>query len=157
MTANMRSKLHVYGYATGTYFDAVGTYTKDVAEDWDYFYDYVDPDDASAQPTTAAITWNTGDPREEYHMYVAWQNPDGQATITFDGIEAKVWAELTLPTEWSTPAEVKNVKPDIQMHFQDNTVKGFDISPPSAFTKGDTVMDTSQGGVENIQLADAVD
>lgn len=90
-------------------------------------------------------------------MYVAWQNPDGQATITFDGIEAKVKAELTLPADWSDPLTVATAKPDLKMYFQDNTVKGFDISPPSAFTKGDTVMDTAQGGVENIVPVQATD
>jgi len=48
LTANMRSKLHVYGY-TGDYFNPQGSYTKDVAEDWDYFFDYALPD-AATQP-----------------------------------------------------------------------------------------------------------
>ena len=39
---NLRSKLHVYGY-TGTYFSTDNP-TGDVAEDWDYFYDYVETD-----------------------------------------------------------------------------------------------------------------
>ena len=54
MTANMRSKLHVYGY-DGSYNPGGGAYTPDVAEDYDVFVSYAETDTA-AQPTSQKFT-----------------------------------------------------------------------------------------------------
>merc|ERR1712156_1411439 len=55
LTANLRAKLHVYGY-TGTY---LSDYTADVAEDYtdngNYFYDYAE-DTPGDLPTTKGIS-----------------------------------------------------------------------------------------------------
>lgn len=100
MQMNLRSKLHVYGY-TGTAAPSDGSYTADAEATWlnedtelfDVFNTY-----GTQDPIVVATINTFGDTpvADQYHMYVAWQNPDGEANVTYDGIEVLMYAEIDL-------------------------------------------------------------
>ena len=90
-------------------------------------------------------------------MYVAWQNPDGQQTVTFDGFEAKIYTTLTLPPAWSDQSTLSTTPPEISFKFQDNSTSGkqFDIHPGSAYSAGAEQEDEAQNGANSITVVTA--
>ena len=89
--ANLRSKLHVYGYsnlpATNSAWPA--GVPVDLATDWDNgrdkFIDYFVAG-ATALPTAGSEFPAAAAETEVYQFYLGWKNPDSAGGVTFDGI-----------------------------------------------------------------------
>ena len=99
--------------------------------------------EANKYPTKMITTQGKTDTASNYSVYVVWQNPDVQGSVTFDGFEAKLYWELTPPLAtdestdsgaWASEAAMLAAPPKLKMKFQDNiTAKlRFDIKPGTA-------------------------
>lgn len=65
-----------------------------------------------------------GDITDAYHMYLVWQNPDSQnASVTFDGIECKLFGQVTPPAD-TTWVDDDTGLPTLEIKFQDNATAG---------------------------------
>lgn len=104
--ANLRSRLHVFGY-TGADSPFKASKTADTAATWtglgDYFSDYLNgaTEPAKPDPLTSNASGDGTISDTRYHFYLAWQNPDAQGAVTYDGIEAKIAYTLTPDAAWS--------------------------------------------------------
>ena len=152
-TMNMRAKMYVYGYG-GTYKGSLSTYEPDSQDGWsnDAFINY----DDNATPPGVTTPVYPADESELYHFYLAWKNPDTAATVTYDGIEVKAYAKVTLPDTnlWTQTLDALGAAPPLISVYllpndSDNTgscsgtCKYFDIHPGSQFASGDAVSDYS--------------
>ena len=111
LTANLRSKLHVYGLGSNTEnelatFSMNGSAVTITEQDYDptnkneyttnnnAFIGYIGT--GTTNTDLAVVPANKypadGDQSEVYHFYLAWQNPDATGAVTYDGMEVKAFA-----------------------------------------------------------------
>ena len=98
---------------------------------------------------------------EEYHFYLNWLNPDTANSVVYDGVEAKAYAKVTPPADWSSDAAIYPTVA-LELKLRDNTsgLQGthFDTHPGSQYQHGDAAEDVQQGGQEDIEVfSDYVD
>lgn len=73
-------------------------------------------------------------------MYVVWKNPDSEANVVYDGVEALMKVKVTNAADWTSVDDAGSLTapPTIQMVFEDTAVSGtyFDMSPGSTYAAG---------------------
>ena len=77
---------------------------------------------------------------------MTWLNPDTAHSVVYDGIEAKAYAKVTPPADWSSDAAIyPTVALELKLHDNTSGTTGtnFDTHPGSKFQAGDAVEDLS--------------